>query len=90
MTEEEKPPLNGSLGIAYQSVGEYDKAREHLEKSLAIHKDIGDRNGEAASYGGLGNVYLAVGEYEKASYYNKKSLAISKNIGDRQKVALST
>ena len=28
-------------------VGEYDKAREHLEKSLAIKKEIGDRKGEA-------------------------------------------
>ena len=31
----------------YRSVGEYKKAREHLEKSLAIQEEIGDRNGEA-------------------------------------------
>ena len=40
-----------NLGTVYsKSVGEYDKAREHLEKSLAISKEIGDRNGEDHCY----------------------------------------
>ena len=54
-----------NLGVVFQSVGEYDKAREHLEKSLLITKEIGDREGEAVSYGKLGAVY-AVNEYDKA------------------------
>ena len=28
----------GKLGAVYQSIGEYEKGREHLEKSLAIYK----------------------------------------------------
>ena len=55
-----------NLGGVYHSVGEYEKAREHLEKSLAIRKEIGERNGEAASYANLGFVYQSVGEFEKA------------------------
>ena len=67
----------------YESVGEYNKAREHLEKSLAIKKEIGDRNGEAACYVKLGAAYRSVGEYNKAREHLKKSLAIKKEIGDR-------
>ena len=43
------------------SVGEYDKAREHLEKSLAIKKEIGHRKGEASCYLNLGVVYKSLG-----------------------------
>ena len=56
---------------------------EHLQKSLAIQKEIGDRNGEAACYTNLGIVYQSVGEYEKAMEHLQKSLAIQKEIGDR-------
>ena len=67
----------------YGSVGEYDKARENLEKSLAIRKEIGDRKGEASCYGDLGTVYSLFGEYGKAREHLQKSLAITKEIGDR-------
>ena len=73
----------------YGSVGEYEKAREHLEKSLAIVKEIGDREGETTSYVNLGTMYDAVGEYEKASDYLEKSMAVSRKIGDRCKLAVS-
>ena len=43
----EKLPVTHIIGNVYLSVGEYEKAREHLERSLAIQKEIGDRNGEA-------------------------------------------
>ena len=59
----------------YPSFGEYEKAREHLEKSLAIQKEIGDRAGEATSLINLGNVYNAVGEDNKPSHFLEKSLA---------------
>ena len=74
-----------NLGNMYQSVGEYDKAREHLENSVVIQKEIGDRNGEAFSYANLGAVYQLVGEYEKARKYLEKSLVISKELGDTEK-----
>ena len=67
----------------YESVGEYEKSREHLEKSLAIRKEFGDRAGEACCYGDLGAVYQSAGEYEKSREYHEKSLAIRKEIGER-------
>ena len=67
----------------FQSVGEYDKAKEYLEKALAIRIQIGDKEGEAADYANLGTVFQSVGEYEKAKEYLKKALVIRKEIGDK-------
>ena len=71
----------------YLLAGEYGKAIVYLEKSLAINKIIGDRNGEAASLTNLGHVYLLIGEDDKASYFWEKSLAIGKNTCNRYQIA---
>ena len=68
----------------FQSLGEYVKARTYLEKALAIRVEIGDRKGEASSYGNLGTVFQSVGEYHKAREYHEKALAIRVEIGDRE------
>ncbi|NCR25762.1 MAG: tetratricopeptide repeat protein, partial [Microcystis aeruginosa LE13-04] len=44
-----------SLGNVYNSLGEYQKAIEFYQQSLAITREIGDRGGEGNSYMGLGN-----------------------------------
>ena len=72
-----------NLGNVYQSVGEYEKAREHLEKSLVIMKEVGDKNGEANCFSNLGNVFQSVGEYEKAREHLEKSFVIMKEVGDK-------
>ena len=77
-----------NLGNVYASVGDYEKAREHFEQSLAIQKEISvDKNLEATSYVNLGKVYAAFGDYKKASDFWQKSLAISKKIGNRPALA---
>ncbi|KAB0241349.1 tetratricopeptide repeat protein [Microcystis aeruginosa EAWAG127a] len=72
-----------SLGNVYYSLGEYQKAIEFHQQSLAIKREIGDRGGEANSYGNLGNVYDSLGEYQKAIEFHQQSLAIKREIGDR-------
>jgi tetratricopeptide (TPR) repeat protein len=72
-----------SLGIVYDSLGEYQKAIEFYQQSLAIERKIGNRKGEAYSYMGLGNVYYSLGEYQKAIEFHQQSLAIKREIGDR-------
>ncbi|WP_396680131.1 tetratricopeptide repeat protein [Microcystis aeruginosa FACHB-524] len=78
-----------SLGIVYDSLGEYQKASEFYQQSLAITREIGDRWGEAASYNNLGTVYDSLGEYEKAIEFHQQSLAITREIGDRGSEAKS-
>jgi tetratricopeptide (TPR) repeat protein len=72
-----------SLGNAYYFLGEYQKAIEFHQQSLAIKREIGDRGGEGKSYGNLGNVYDSLGEYQKAIEFHQQSLAITREIGDR-------
>ena len=45
---------------------------------------IGDKQGEASSYGNLGTVFQSLGEYDKAKDYLEKALAIKIEIGDKQ------
>jgi len=53
----------------FHSLGEYDKAKEYLEKALAIKIQINDKQGEASSNGILETVFLSLGEYDKAKEY---------------------
>ena len=66
-----------------QSHSQYDKAREYLEKALAIRIEIGDRDGEATSYGNLGTLFQSLGHHDKALEYQEKALAIKIEIGNR-------
>jgi tetratricopeptide (TPR) repeat protein len=78
-----------SLGIAYDSQGEYNKAIEYHQQSLVIKQEIGDRSGIAKSFNNLGNAYDSLGEYNKAIEYHQQSLKIFQEIGDRSGIATS-
>ena len=68
----------------FQSLGQYDKAKEYLEKALAIRIQIGDKKGEARSYLNLGTVFESLGQYDKAKEYLQKALVIQTQIGDKE------
>ena len=65
-----------------RSLSEFDKAKEYLEKALAIAIEIGDREGEERHYGNLGAVFRSLADYVKAKEYLEKALAIAIEIGD--------
>ena len=71
----------------FQSLAGYDKAKEYLEKALAIGIKSGDRAGQATDYANLGIVSKALGEYGKAKEYLEKALAITIEIGHRAEQA---
>ncbi|MEQ8974090.1 MAG: tetratricopeptide repeat protein [Coleofasciculus sp. C1-SOL-03] len=73
----------GSLGNAYNRLGEYQKAINYFILCVEITQEIGDRKGEGYSLGNLGNAYTYLGEYQKAIDYYQQSLAIFQKIGDR-------
>ena len=64
----------GNLGIAYDSLGDYQKVIEYHEKRLKISKEIGDRAGEGRAYVNLGSAYWSLGFYRKAIEYHAKHL----------------
>ena len=67
----------GSLGNAYQSLGDFRKAIEYHEKHLKIAIEIGDRAGEGQAYGNLGIPYQSLGDFRKAIEYHEKHLKIA-------------
>ena len=72
---------NANLGTLLRSLGQYNKAEEHLQKALVIITEIGDRIGDASCYANLGTLFLSLGQYDKAKEYLQKGLVISTEIG---------
>ena len=66
----------------FQSLGEYDKAKEYHEKALAIGIEIGNKEGEETSYANLGTLFHSLGQYVMAEGYLKKALSIRQDIGN--------
>ena len=67
----------------FECLGKYGRARQYLEKGLAIKIEIGDRDGEAVMYRILGTLFKSLSKYEKAREYLEKALAIKIEIGHR-------
>jgi tetratricopeptide (TPR) repeat protein len=74
----------GNLGIAYRSLGDYQKAIEYHEQALVISREIEDRRGEGICLGNLGSAYSDMGQVEKAIEYYEQALVIAREIGDRR------
>ncbi len=72
------------LGTVRLLRGENDGAEEVYAESLAICREIGDRQGEANVLDALGEVRLQWGEYAAAEEAYEASLAICREIGYRQ------
>jgi tetratricopeptide (TPR) repeat protein len=78
-----------SLGNAYDSLGQYQRAIDFYQQSIEIMREISDRNGEANSLGNLGNAYDSLGQYQRAIDFHQQSLEIAREIGDRNGEARS-
>ena len=53
-------------------------------QALTIAREIGDRQGEAASLGNLGYCHTNLGDYSRAIDLHTQALTIAREIGDRQ------
>jgi tetratricopeptide (TPR) repeat protein len=66
-----------------KNISRYKEAINFHQQSLEIQREIGDRQGEAASLGNLGNAYDSLGEYQRAIDFYQQSLEIQHEIGDK-------
>ncbi|QEI43364.1 Response regulator aspartate phosphatase H [Dolichospermum sp. UHCC 0315A] len=71
-----------SLGNAYDSLGQYQRAIAFYQQSLDIAKEIGYIQGESNSLNNLGNAHYSLGQYQRAIAFHQQSLDIAKEIGD--------
>ncbi len=77
------------LGMVYQDKGEWDRAIEYYERSLAIKEKVGDEHGMSTTFNNLGLMYKAKGEWDRAIEYYERSLAIKEKVGDEHGMAFT-
>ncbi|MEM9817582.1 MAG: CHAT domain-containing protein [Cyanobacteria bacterium P01_D01_bin.6] len=78
----------GNLGLVYQRLGNYRRAIDYFEQSLAIFPNLGDRQSEVLALNNLGSAHRFLDEYERAIDYYSQALILAREIGDRRSEAL--
>jgi predicted ATPase/DNA-binding SARP family transcriptional activator len=80
--------LNG-LGTVAQYRGDYATARDYLERSLAIRRELGDSNGTICTLCNLGTVALSMGDSERARGLLHETLGLAWKTHDEVHIAWS-
>jgi tetratricopeptide (TPR) repeat protein len=78
-----------NLGLCCHRLGDYRQAIDLHTQALAMARDIGDRQLEAAELAGLGNCHFRVGDYRQAIDFYSEALAIARDIDDRESEAIA-
>ena len=73
-----------NLGLAYDALGQYERALENAQAALAIHRDLKDRRSEAHDRNNLGVVYRHLSQYDRALENHQQALDIFREIKDRE------
>jgi len=74
----------GTLGDCYDSLGDYPRAIEHHEQSLAIAREIGHRYVESCVLVYLGNTYIQLGRLAPARAQYQAAIRIADETGNKQ------
>ena len=82
-----KGQVLSETGLVYKVMGEWDKAIDYYQRSLAIKEKVADEHEIATTLNNLGNVYQAKGEWDKAIEYYQRDLAICEKLGDEHGMA---
>ena len=71
----------GSIGSAYNELGDYPKALDYDLKALKMDEKIRNKNLIANALRGIGSVYTATGKFKEAEQYLKKAIEMDNTIG---------
>jgi tetratricopeptide (TPR) repeat protein len=71
------------LGSTWRSMGDYRAAVRALREALAIHRDLGDRLGQADALRNLGILRRLTGDYQAAAEDLERALGIFRDLGAR-------
>jgi tetratricopeptide (TPR) repeat protein len=72
-----------NLGLAYNGLGETQKALEDFDLALEHRRELRDRHGEAIVLNNKGLVYTKLGNQKKAIALYREALPLSHAVGDR-------
>jgi len=75
--------LRNGMGIAYQTLGQAESARDQYTQELAIRREVGDQPGEVGTLVNLGSTYFAQGRYAKALELYEQAKSLSDTIQPR-------
>ena len=75
------------LGVLLQQQGEPQAARDVLERSLAIWRDLGDREQQARELNSLGITYHHLHDFDTARSLLEESAAIAREVGSHMRLA---
>jgi len=76
------------IGVAYNALGQKQKALDYMKRSLPLSREAGDRHTEASNLTNMGKLYNDFGQKHKALEYYQKALLITQTIGDRAREAV--
>ncbi|HET9226773.1 MAG TPA: tetratricopeptide repeat protein, partial [Thermoanaerobaculia bacterium] len=71
-----------AMGIAWQDLGEPDRALENLEEAAEVRRRLGDRRGLAATLRNLGRVHLVRGDHARAEAAQTEAMALLQHLDD--------
>ncbi|HYG49651.1 MAG TPA: tetratricopeptide repeat protein [Flavobacteriales bacterium] len=77
----------GNIGNVYLQYKEYDSVMVYFNKSLAVKRKIGDRQGEAFSLSNIGISLIGLGKLDEALRMHEQALAINQEIDFKRGVA---
>jgi tetratricopeptide (TPR) repeat protein len=72
-----------NIGVAYDSLGEKQKALGYFNQALLLRRAASDRAGEGTTLSNMGNVYHSLGELQKALDHFNSALPLIHAAGDR-------
>ena len=75
------------LGVLLQQQGEPQAALRFLERSLAIWRDLGDRDQQARELNSLGITHHYLGDFDAARSQLEQSAALSGEVGSHMRLA---
>uniref|UniRef100_UPI00286E074F tetratricopeptide repeat protein n=1 Tax=Chamaesiphon sp. VAR_69_metabat_338 TaxID=2964704 RepID=UPI00286E074F len=78
-----------NLALIYQVQGKLKESLKYCQESIEIKREIGNRQGEAASLHQMSIIYQTLGDFNQALKLSQDSIDIKREIGDRQGEAAS-
>ena len=76
-------------GLLAMEQGDYARAVEFTTQSVALRRDLGDRQGMTEAFNTLGLVALDQGDYARAASLHEQNLAMRRDSDDQRGIAIS-
>ncbi len=76
------------MGLIYNDQGDYLRAMEYYQRSLAINEKLGDVDNLTSNYSNLAILYQKMDDTAKVLEFNRKSLALYDPVKDRGPIGI--